>query len=129
MFLIFRSAQILLERKKKVQLFLTDLSERIKILSLVSYYFTVILNISRLIETNTFRSFSVFTRLNEMMKEKKKKETIFLLTDNINSINVDEHAEQKVNKRAFPVLVPRIFRLASFVTFNFLIILFRNAIN
>lgn len=126
MFLIFRSAQILLERKKKVQLFLTDLSERIKILSLVSYYFTVILNISRLIETNTFRSFSVFTRLNEMMKEKKKKETIFLLTDNINSINVDE---QKVNKRAFPVLVPRIFRLASFVTFNFLIILFRNAIN
>lgn len=129
MFLIFRSAQILLERKKKVQLFLTDLSERIKILSLVSYYFTVILNISRLIETNTFRSFSVFTRLNEMMKEKKKKETIFLLTDNINSINVNEHAEQKVNKRAFPVLVPRIFRLASFVTFNFLIILFRNAIN
>lgn len=128
MFLIFRSAQILLERKKKVQLFLTDLSERIKILSLVSYYFTVILNISRLIETNTFRSFSVFTRLNEITKEKKK-ETIFLLTDNINSINVDEHAEQKVNKRAFPVLVPRIFRLASFVTFNFLIILFRNAIN
>lgn len=64
-----------------------------------------------------------------MMKEKKKKETIFLLTDNINSINVNEHAEQKVNKRAFPVLVPRIFRLASFVTFNFLIILFRNAIN
>lgn len=129
MFLIFRSAQILLERKKKVQLFLTDLSERKKILSLVSYYFTVILNISRLIETNTFRPFSVFTRLNEMMKEKKKKETIFLLTDNINSINVNEHAEQKVNKRAFPVLVPRIFRLASFVTFNFLIILFRNAIN
>lgn len=128
MFLIFRSAQILLERKKKVQLFLTDLSERIKILSLVSYYFTVILNISRLIETNTFRSFSVFTRLNEITKEKKK-ETIFLLTDNINSINVNEHAEQKVNKRAFPVLVPRIFRLASFVTFNFLIILFRNAIN
>lgn len=128
MFLIFRSAQILLERKKKVQLFLTDLSERKKILSLVSYYFTVILNISRLIETNTFRPFSVFTRLNEITKEKKK-ETIFLLTDNINSINVNEHAEQKVNKRAFPVLVPRIFRLASFVTFNFLIILFRNAIN
>ena len=116
MFLIFRSAQILLERKKKVQLFLTDLSERIKILSLVSYYFTVILNISRLIETNTFRSFSVFTRLNEMKKEKKKKETIFLLTDNINSINVDEHGTESQQTRVsrsrskdFPARVIRHF--------------------
>lgn len=115
MFLIFRSAQILLERKKKVQLFLTDLSERIKILSLVSYYFTVILNISRLIETNTFRSFSVFTRLNEITKEKKK-ETIFLLTDNINSINVDEHGTESQQTRVsrsrskdFPARVIRHF--------------------
>lgn len=126
MFLIFRSAQILLEKKKNSTIFNRSLWKKKDFISGIVLF--LILNISRLIETNTFRPFSVFTRLNEITKEKKK-ETIFLLTDNINSINVNEHAEQKVNKRAFPVLVPRIFRLASFVTFNFLIILFRNAIN
>lgn len=51
-----------------------------------------------------------------MMKEKKKKETIFLLTDNINSINVDEHGTESQQTRVsrsrskdFPARVIRHF--------------------
>lgn len=88
MFLIFRSAQILLE-KKIVQLFLTNLKY------------------SHLIETN----FPSIYRTIYSIEWERKRETVFLFTDNINSINVyvDEHTEQNVNKHAFSILVPRIF--------------------
>lgn len=72
-------------RKKKVQLFLTNLKY------------------SHLIETNFPSIYSI--------ERERKRETVFLFTDNINSINVyvDEHTEQNVNKHAFSILVPRIF--------------------
>lgn len=95
MFLIFRSAQILLE-KKIVQLFLTNLKY------------------SHLIETNFPSIYSI--------ERERKRETVFLFTDNINSINVyvDEHTEQNVNKQAFSILVPRIFAFSDSRHLSFL---------
>lgn len=95
MFLIFRSAQILLE-KKIVQLFLTNLKY------------------SHLIETNFPSIYSI--------ERERKRETVFLFTDNINSINVyvDEHTEQNVNKHAFSILVPRIFAFSDSRHLSFL---------
>lgn len=77
MFLIFRSAQILLEKKKNSTIFNRSLWKKKDFISGIVLF--LILNISRLIETNTFRPFSVFTRLNEMMKEKKKKRNDFFI--------------------------------------------------
>lgn len=99
MFLIFRSAQILLE-KKIVQLFLTNLKY------------------SHLIETN----FPSIYRTIYSIERERKRETVFLFTDNINSINVyvDEHTEQNVNKHAFSILVPRIFAFSDSRHLSFL---------
>lgn len=76
-------------KKKIVQLFLTNLKY------------------SHLIETN----FPSIYRTIYSIERERKRETVFLFTDNINSINVyvDEHTEQNVNKHAFSILVPRIF--------------------
>lgn len=116
MFLIFRSAQILLEKKEKNSTIFNRSFWKKK-----DFIFGIVL---------FYRNFKYFTsHRNELFlhlaylldwtrwwKKKKKKETIFLLTDNINSINVDEHGTESQQTRVsrsrskdFPARVIRHF--------------------